>query len=200
MSVPRSVRHRLLLTVLASALLVPAACGRRTSSTTPTTPTITPTTAAVGTTTPATIADTTTTFPVATTVATTTTTAVATTTTQDVATATAEITTNWERFFLPSTAISDRVALLENGPALQQALEQRSQDPLMLQASATVTQVDLTAPDRATVTYDVSLNGTVALADAQGVAVLQDGVWKVGADSFCALISLGATEPIPGCS
>jgi hypothetical protein len=28
---------------------------------------------------------------------------------------------------------------------------------------------------------------------------LQDGVWKVAADSFCALIALGATAPIPGC-
>jgi len=58
----------------------------------------------------------------------------------------------------------------------------------------------LTAPDRATVTYDVLLNGSLALPDAQGIAVLQGGVWKVGAESFCALISLGATGPIPGCS
>jgi hypothetical protein len=121
-------------------------------------------------------------------------------TTVDAAAAKAQITTNWERFFLPSTSLADRAALLENGAALQAALEQRAKDPLQQQASAKVKAIDLTAPDRATVTYDVSLNGTVALPDAQGVAVLQQGVWKVSADSFCALISLGATDPIPGCS
>jgi hypothetical protein len=89
---------------------------------------------------------------------------------------------------------------LENGASLQQALEQRATDPLQQQASAKVKNVDLTAPDHATVTYDVLLNGTVALADSQGIAVLQEGVWKVSANSFCALISLGATAPIPGCS
>jgi hypothetical protein len=111
----------------------------------------------------------------------------------------AEITANWERFFLPTTALADRVALLENGPALRQALEFRATDPLQQQASAKVKNIDQTAPNRATVTYDVLLNGAVALTDAQGTAVLQDGVWKVGAESFCALISLGASAPIPGC-
>ena len=121
-------------------------------------------------------------------------------TTADTAAIKAQITTNWERFFLPSTSIADRMSLLENGVALQSALEQRAKDPLQQQASAKVTTIDLDAPGRAVVTYDVSLNGAVALPDAQGVAVLQDGIWKVSADSFCALISLGASAPIPGCS
>jgi hypothetical protein len=50
------------------------------------------------------------------------------------------------------------------------------------------------------VTYDVALNGQVALPDAQGQAVLQDGVWKVSSASFCSLITIGASAPIPGCS
>jgi hypothetical protein len=169
------------MATLMSMLLLLSGCGRR-ATPAATTPTTTTTTSTTTTTTTTTISTT------------------PTSTTLDATAATAEITTNWQRFFLPTTSIIDRVALLENGAALQQALEQRSTDPLMQQASAVVKSVELTATDRATVTYDVLLNGTVALADSQGTAVLQDGVWKVSADSFCALISLGATDPIPGCS
>ena len=121
-------------------------------------------------------------------------------TTIDLATTKATIIANWEQFFLPTTSIADRVALLENGASFQQALEIRSKDPLQQQASSTVKSIELTAPDRASVTYDVLLNGTIALAGAQGFAVLQSGIWKVGAESFCALVGLGARDPIPGCS
>ena len=184
----RKTLHSAVFVTTVCAVLLIAGCGRRSSSN-PTTPaTTTPATTANSTaptvTMPTTIAPATTASP--------------TTTTQDPAKAKAEITANWERFFLPTTAIADRVAL-ENGPALQQALELRATDPLQAQASAVVKSVELTAPDQATVTYDVLLNGVVALPDSQGISVRRDGVWKVGAESFCALISLGATGPIPGC-
>ena len=122
-----------------------------------------------------------------------------TTSTIDAAAARAEITANWEKFFRAASTIPEREALLENGSQYVAALTQRSKDPLQAQASAKVTSVQVTGPDRATVTYDVSLNGSVALPGAQGVAVLQDGIWKVSAQSFCSLVSLGATGPIPGC-
>lgn len=127
------------------------------------------------------------------------TTAGITSTTADDATTVAVITSNWETFFAPTSSIDDRLALLEDGESLRAALEQRAQDPLMGQATATVLAVELTGDGHATVTYNVLLGGTVALPNAQGTAVLQDGVWKVGAASFCALITLGATAPIPGC-
>ncbi len=167
-------------------LVLLAACGRRSDSTshTSTARAVSASTVAAPTAIPTTLAATATT---------------STTTTQDPAAAIAEITANWERFFLPTTSIADRVTLLENGTSLQQALAERAKDPLQQQASATVKKVELTSPTQAKVTYDISLNGTVALADSQGFAVVQDGVWKVGADSFCALISLGAAGPIPGC-
>jgi hypothetical protein len=181
----RHPRVRPVLAVLASALLLVTACGRRTGSSTGTTvastTTSVSTTSSAATTTPAT-------------------TAAATTTTLDVAAAKAAITANWQTFFLPTTSIDDRVRLLERGESLRQALTQRAADPLMQQASAKVTAVELTGADRATVTYDVFLNGAPALTASQGTAVLEGGVWKVGADSFCALISLGATTPLPGCN
>ena len=193
-------RCRATLAAMTTGLLLATSCGPRSMTSGPTAPgasTVT-TAATANTTTPATTPSTTPATTPATAAATTTT--VATATTPDVATEKATIAANWARFFLPATSMADRIALLENGATLQQALEQRAKDPLQQQASATVKAVELTAPDRATVTYDVLLNGSLALPDAQGIAVLQGGVWKVGAESFCALISLGATGPIPGCS
>jgi len=123
-----------------------------------------------------------------------------TSTTIDAVAATAQITAGWERFFDHTTPLADREALLEDGPSYAAALITRSKDPLQAQASAKVTAVVLTASDRATVTYDVLLNGTVALPGAQGEAVQQGGIWKVSAQSFCSLVTLGATSPVPGCS
>lgn len=168
---------------MVAVLMLTAACGTRSSG---------------GDTTAATMATTISTTAAPATDATTTT--EVTTTTIDEAAAKAAISANWERFFLPTTSIADRMTLLENADELQQALEQRAQDPLMEQASAVVKNIEFTAPDQATVTYDVLLNGVVALEDSQGIALFLDGVWKVSANSFCALIILGATDPIPGCS
>jgi hypothetical protein len=128
------------------------------------------------------------------------TTSTAPTTTMDVAAATAAITTNWERFFDAGTPLAERESLLENGPAYEQALVMRSGDPLQAQASAKVRSVTITDATHADVVYDVLLSGTPALEGSPGVAVLQDGVWKVSADSFCSLVTLGASGPVPGCS
>ena len=118
----------------------------------------------------------------------------------DSAAAIAQITQNWEKFFLAGTPLAEREALLEDGSQYEQALTVRASDPLQAQASATVTDVTLTDATHAHVIYDVSLSGTVALPGAEGNAVFQDSTWKVSAESFCSLIALGATEPIPGCS
>jgi len=112
----------------------------------------------------------------------------------------AQITANWQEFFQPGTPIEQRIALLQNGESLRAAIEQNESNPLQQQVSAKVTNVTLDSPTQATVTYDVSLNGQVALPAAQGMAVLENGTWKVSQGSFCSLISLAATGPIPGCS
>ena len=118
----------------------------------------------------------------------------------DEAAARAQIIANWEKFFTPGTPVDQRMALLQNGAALRAAIEQSATNPLQQQASAKVTQVTFTSPTEATVTYDVYLNGAVALPNSQGMAVLEGGAWKVAQQSFCSLISLGVSGPIPGCS
>jgi hypothetical protein len=120
--------------------------------------------------------------------------------TTSAASARAAITANWEKFFQHSTTVAQRLALLQNGTALRQAVEQSAANPLQRQAAAKVRTVTLTSPTTAAVTYDVYLNGKLALPKAQGMAVLEGGTWKVAQASFCSLVSLASTAPIPGCS
>jgi hypothetical protein len=178
-----------------AAVLLVTACGSRVPVAKPPTTTVTaPTTVAV--TTAPSMPSVTSAPPTATTP----TTAPSTTGAFDEAAARAQIIANWEKFFTPGTAVDERVALLQNGSELRAAIEQSATNPLQQQASAKVTQVAFTSPTEATVTYDVYLNGAVALPNSQGMAVLEGGTWKVAQQSFCSLISLGVSGPIPGCS
>jgi len=197
---PQPTRRSSARLAAASVLLVVAgACGTRLSSLTPTTRP-----SSVATTVPATTAPTSSTSAPETTAPATTTTIIATTTvpvtTVDPAAAKAEIKANWEKFFNPKSTIEERSALLQDSAKYAQALAVLVQDPRMKSASAAVKGVELTGPDQATVTYDVLLNAAPALANSSGIAVLQDGVWKVSGESFCALAALGSTTPVPGCS
>lgn len=183
---------------LAAVLLI-AACGSRVPvAKPPPAPAVTAATSIAVTTAPAapTVPSVTSVPPASTTA----TTAGPSTTAFDEAAARAQITANWETFFTPGTPVDERVALLQNGSALRAAIEQSATNPLQQQASAKVTQVTFTSPTEATVTYDVYLNGAVALPNSQGMAVLEGGTWKVAQQSFCSLISLGVSGPIPGCS
>jgi hypothetical protein len=178
---------------LAVVMVLAAACGSRVPASRP------PTTPAPSTPPTTSIVAPTTTVPSVTTAATSPSSTSPTSVAFDQAAATAQITANWEKFFTPGTSIDERVSLLQNGAALRAAIDQSATNPLQQQASAKVTQVTFTSPTEATVTYDVSLNGTVALPGAQGTAVLEGGTWKVGQASFCSLLSLAGTGPIPGC-
>lgn len=129
-----------------------------------------------------------------------TTTSRVTSTTIDTGAAITIITQNWERFFLAGTPLAERETLLEDGSRYAEALSGRATDPLQAQASAKVRRVDVIDGQHARVVYDVLLGGTVALPAAEGNAVFQDRTWKVSAESFCSLISLGASAPIPGCA
>jgi hypothetical protein len=48
--------------------------------------------------------------------------------------------------------------------------------------------VELTSPTRATVKYDLTAAGQSVASGATGVAVLENGTWKVGDASFCGLL------------
>jgi hypothetical protein len=110
-------------------------------------------------------------------------------------TATATIKANWEKFFSGSTPTSQRVSLLQNGQTFASTISAMS--ALGSSASAKVSAVQLTSASRATVTYTVYLGKTAALPNAKGVAVLEDGTWKVSDASFCQLLTLQNGGKVP---
>lgn len=118
----------------------------------------------------------------------------------DPAAARQQVTSNWEKFFDPSTSVEERLDLLEGGGRLRPVFEAFGGDERIRQVKANVKKVDFTSPTRANVTYDLTLEGRTAAPDTTGVSVDEDGTWKVSAKSFCGLVQQsGDGQDIPGC-
>lgn len=114
--------------------------------------------------------------------------------------ATSQITANWEAFFSSSTPNSKRVQLLQNGQQFAAAVSAFSKSPMASAVSAKVDSVTMTSATQAKVKYDLTAAGTSVESGATGVAVLENGVWKVGDASFCGLLQQGSTIlniPVP---
>jgi hypothetical protein len=114
--------------------------------------------------------------------------------------ATAQITTNWQAFFNAKTPESRRVQLLQNGQDFASVIKAQAGSTLASSATAQVTKVTDVSSSQAKVTYSILVGGTPELKDQAGVAVLQNGTWKVGDASFCGLLALengGSTSGLP---
>ena len=114
------------------------------------------------------------------------------------AAAIAQITANWEKFFDASTPTADKVKLLQNGTVFEPAIKAFASFPLANGITAKVTNVTIDSATKAAVTYNLTAAGGSALLSGQkGVAVYQDGTWKVGDASLCGLFKLipGGTVP-----
>jgi hypothetical protein len=118
----------------------------------------------------------------------------------DAAAAETEIKENWTKFFDPRVSTEDKAKLLENGEQLTPVLEAFSGDQSGQDVQAAVTDVAFTSPTEADVTYSLILKGATALPNAQGVAVLQDDVWKISTKTLCALVQMSGSASLPpGC-
>ena len=112
--------------------------------------------------------------------------------------AVAQITANWEKFFDASTPTADKVKLLQNGTVFEPAIKAFASFPLASGIAAKVTSVTINSATKAAVTYNLTAAGGSGLLSGQkGVAVYQDGTWKVGDASLCGLFRLipGGTIP-----
>jgi len=113
------------------------------------------------------------------------------------------IETNWAKFFDAKTPIPQRIALLENGQQFADVIHAQANFTLAKLATAKVTHVTLTGTSQAAVTYSILISGKTGLGGQAGVAVYQDGVWKVGDSSFCGLLKIenaGSSKGLPaGC-
>ena len=97
---------------------------------------------------------------------------------------------NWEAFFSPKTPASKKISLLQNGQTFASVIQAQNSSTLASSATSSVSAVTLESPTQAKVTYSILVGGAPALKDQPGVAVLQSGTWKVGDQSFCALLTL----------
>ena len=108
------------------------------------------------------------------------------------AAAIAAIKANWATFFNINTPTARRVALLQDGPALAPVLAAQAKITLAQGSSAKATSVTLTVTGQASVTYNILISGHLALGHQGGLAIYENGVWKVGLASFCGLLKLEA--------
>jgi hypothetical protein len=107
--------------------------------------------------------------------------------------AVAAITANWKTVFDGKASIPRRLALVQDGPqvaAFVEAQAKTSFGAAAVGSTATVSSVTMTAPARATVDWELLLLGTPLLKKQVGVAVYENGVWKVSIASFCGLAYL----------
>jgi hypothetical protein len=107
------------------------------------------------------------------------------------------ITANWEKFFNAKTPVATRVALLQNGSMFASVIRAQAGSGLAATASAKVSKVIVTSSKQATVKYSILIGGSPALANQSGVAVHQNGTWKVGLASFCGLLTLENSGKTP---
>ena len=124
--------------------------------------------------------------------------AAAPTTVFDRASAMADIKEMWTTQFNGAQTVDGAVGLIENGPTYRDAIQQQEESGATNALSVAVKDVQLTNNTLATVTYDIVINGNVALANTKGNATFVDGKWKVSEQHFCVLLNLGNIHP-PAC-
>lgn len=110
------------------------------------------------------------------------------------------IAANWTAFFDAKTPVPQRVGLLQDGSQFASIISSQAGSSLASEASAKVTKVAMVSATQANVTYSILVAGQSMLPNQAGVAVLQDGKWKVGVTSFCNLLTLenaGKTSSLP---
>lgn len=82
--------------------------------------------------------------------------------------------------------------MLQNGSVFAPVIRAQANSTLARLASAKVTHVTLTGTSQASVTYSILVGGNskAGLPGITGVAVYENGVWKVGDTSFCGLLKI----------
>jgi hypothetical protein len=109
----------------------------------------------------------------------------------------AQIKGNWVAFFNARTPVAKRVGLLQNGAEFASIIKSQAASSLAAAATSSVSAVTVESPSQAKVTFSILVSGTPALKNQPGAAVDQDGVWKVGDQSFCALLTLENSGKAP---
>jgi hypothetical protein len=110
------------------------------------------------------------------------------------------IAAHWMAFFNPRTSVARRISLPQDGEQFAAVIRSQASSSLAPHASARVTSVTLVSATRAKVVYTLLEDSKPARANQLGVAVYQDGTWKVGVAIFCSLLAMengGRTSLLP---
>ncbi len=90
--------------------------------------------------------------------------------------------------------------LLQNGQLFEPIITAQAGSVLASSATSKVSKVTLVSATQAKVIYAILVGGTPMLSNQTGVAVYQNGTWKVGDASFCGLLAVengGKTSSLP---
>jgi hypothetical protein len=110
----------------------------------------------------------------------------------------AAITTLYQSFF--SSPIPKAETMLEDGTSLGKAFQIANKLKGNATEAAKVKTVTLTGPTTANVTFELDANGSPILPSSDGKAVYLNGHWVVAKETFCNLVALGYSKPIPNCT
>lgn len=102
----------------------------------------------------------------------------------------AAITTAFTDFFAGSSSAETKLQHLQDSANFAQVVDAQAGSGLSTSTTASVSAITGTAPGVASVTYTIEMGGSPVLPDQTGVAVQEDGEWKVSASTFCDLLTL----------
>jgi hypothetical protein len=109
-------------------------------------------------------------------------------------TSTTQIKRAYTTFFSGNSSVTQRVAVLQDGPRFAPVVHSFASNPAAKRVSVDVSSVTLEGANKAKVVYTVKL-GNAALPTQTGSAVRQNGRWKVGYASLCRLVALSGSTP-----
>jgi hypothetical protein len=110
----------------------------------------------------------------------------------DEAAAKQQVTDLYTKYFDSTVDASTKTDLVQNGAKMNALVAALAQAATTAKSSVKINSVSFTSPTHATVSFDILLNGTPALPNAQGQALLDpaSGKWQVADVTLCTLAVL----------
>ncbi|MEU0410029.1 hypothetical protein ABZ307_19735 [Streptomyces griseorubiginosus] len=106
----------------------------------------------------------------------------------------------WTVLFAPESSLDERSAVVEDGDENALMIDNLFRDPSGGKLRAEVTSVSYSSDVSADVAYELRLDDRRLDTGGPGAAVLQDGRWKVGLRTVCALTRHAQDAPeAPSC-
>lgn len=108
-----------------------------------------------------------------------------------------QVTTLFQRFFDGTLPVDTKIGLLQKGEQFRDVLQAQAAGPLAKSSGVKVVKVVQSTVNSAAVTFTVLLDGKPVLENQAGGAVLDNGVWKVSASTYCTLLRLQSLSAPP---